>query len=320
MAQVDSLGLPPVDGRHGWLARWTAAEGLDRPPALAAVVDALANLLHLPRLDPVLPPPGSTGEQRSGSPVGEPVGAEADPVLDRIRNLLAKAESTGFEAEATALTAKAQELMTRHAIDAAVVHSRSGAADDATPVAVRVPVDAPYADAKSLLLQTVAGAGRCRSVFHHSLSMSTVVGFAEDVSAVEVLFTSLLVQAQTALTAAARRAPAGTRTRSQSYRSAFLLAYTGRIGDRLEEINDAVYAEAEAESGESFLPVLRSRSNAIDDHMASRFGEMVTSPIPEEATEPRCRRTRAQRSAPDQFRREVVASDHEASWSAAGRR
>ena len=45
-----------------------------------------------------------------------------DAVLARIRQLLAKAESTTFEAEALAFTAKAQELMTRHAIDAALVH------------------------------------------------------------------------------------------------------------------------------------------------------------------------------------------------------
>ena len=55
--------------------------------------------------------------------------------------------------------------------------------------------------------------------------MSAVVGFAADVAATEVLFTSLLVQAQTAMQAAAATAPAGARTRSRSFRSAFLVAY-----------------------------------------------------------------------------------------------
>lgn len=281
MAQVEGLDLPEVNGRPGWVRRWTDEEGLDRSPALAAIVDALANVLHVPRLEEVLPPPGSGSSPPRGvrpAPPGEATGAETDPVLDRIRALLAKAESTSFEAEATALTAKAQELMTRHAIDAAVVQSRSGREDE-QPVLVRVPVDAPYVDAKSLLLQTVAESGRCRTVFHQPLALSTVVGFPADVGAVEVLFTSLLLQAQTALAAAAKRAPAGTRTRSQSYRSSFLLAYAGRIRERLREINEAVFAEVEAEQGGDFLPVLRSRSAAVDDFMTDRFGDMVSSPV-----------------------------------------
>ena len=46
-----------------------------------------------------------------------------------------------------------------------------------------------------------------------------------DLAAVELLFTSLLVQAQTAL----MRAPGSSR----SYRSSFLFAYAARIGERL---------------------------------------------------------------------------------------
>ena len=37
-------------------------------------------------------------------------------MLERVRALLAKAESTTFPEEADALTAKAQQLMTRHAL------------------------------------------------------------------------------------------------------------------------------------------------------------------------------------------------------------
>ena len=40
----------------------------------------------------------------------------------KVRALLAKAESTTFEAEAEALFAKAHQLMVRNAIDEAVLH------------------------------------------------------------------------------------------------------------------------------------------------------------------------------------------------------
>lgn len=70
-----------------------------------------------------------------------------------------------------------------------------------------------------------------------------------------------------------------TRTRSQSYRSAFLLACTARIGIRLDEINDAVYAQVNAEKGSAFLPVLRSRSEAVDDYMSRRYGDLTHSHV-----------------------------------------
>lgn len=278
-AQVESLDLPPADGRSGWVRRRANEEGDRGADGLSLLVDVLAAMTILPKLELLLPPPGSAeARDRRRSAGGPEPTAMSDPILAKVRALLAKAESTEFEAEATAFTAKAQELMTRHAVDAAMVQG-AGRRDGEAPVVIRVPVDAPYADIKSLLLQTVADAGRCRSVFLDGLAMSSVIGFAADLAAVELLFTSLLLQAQTALADAARTAPAGTRTRSQRYRSAFLVAYTHRIGDRLAEINDAVYAEAEAERGASFLPVLRSRAEAVDDVMAERFSTVSRSRV-----------------------------------------
>ena len=59
VAQIESLDLPRVDGRPGWIRRWIVDEGLERAEAVAAMIDVVANLSHLPRLEPILPPPGS---------------------------------------------------------------------------------------------------------------------------------------------------------------------------------------------------------------------------------------------------------------------
>ena len=107
------------------------------------------------------------------------------------------------------------------------------------------------------------------------VSLATVVGFPADIAAVELLFTSLLVQAQTAMTDAAERAPSGSRPRSRSFRASFLAGYTHRIGARLREINDAVYAEVESQQGGAFLPVLRSRSEAVDELVTGLFGKLT---------------------------------------------
>jgi hypothetical protein len=276
-AQVDQLDLPDESGRPGWLTRWAEQEGLGTPEAFSRMLEVLVTLRALPPLEPLMPMPGPPGGAPRPVSRVTSTGRGADPVLDRVRNLLAKAESTTFEAEATALTAKAQELITRHAIDLALIHddARSGA----TPGEIRVPIDAPYADTKSLLLQTVAEAGRCRAVLMPRVQISTVLGFREDLEAVDMLFTSLLVQAQHALNADARTAPPGARTRRASYRSAFLLSFTQRIADRLREVNQAVFSQAEQEHGATFLPVLADRTAVVDDYASQRFGDLYESAV-----------------------------------------
>jgi hypothetical protein len=48
---------------------------------------------------------------------------------------------------------------------------------------------------------------------------------------------------------------------------------TNRIHERLTEINTTVIAQAEAELGSTFLPVLRSQSEVLDEAVAERIGE-----------------------------------------------
>jgi hypothetical protein len=109
--------------------------------------------------------------------------------------------------------------------------------------------------------------------------MSSVVGFTDDLNATETVFTSLLVQAQVAMHAAATSAPPGTRTRSRSFRAAFLMAYAERVAERLAEINTHVVAEAEAESGRSILPVLAARASRVDATVAESFGPLTATAV-----------------------------------------
>lgn len=280
--QVDALlaasaEIFAIDGPHGWLAGWSASIDLDRPSTYLSVFEVLVMLRSLPPLDELIPPPGApSAVDRSGP--GDSDLSEADRrLLERVRLLLGKAESTGFDAEAEAFTAKAHELITRHAIDMALIAgSRDGASED-RPVSTRIDIDDPYADAKSLLLQVVAEANRCRTVFHSRLSLTTVLGFPTDVAATELLFTSLLVQGQTALAAAGRSAPPGARTRSRSFRSAFLVAFANRIGQRLDDINRHIFDDGPTDS--AALPVLRSRRQVVDDVVTERFPELTASTV-----------------------------------------
>jgi len=152
-------------------------------------------------------------------------------MLAKIRALLSKAEATTFVDEAEAFTAKAQDLMTRYAIDEALLEDAAG---DADVIARRIHIDNPYAQAKVQLLSTVGAINRVRVVWDDDHGMASVVGMAVDLQLVEMLFTSLLVQATRALTEAGNAPPAqpgyrsGRMNRSPSFRRAFLMAYATR--------------------------------------------------------------------------------------------
>jgi hypothetical protein len=189
--------------------------------------------------------------------------------MAKIRALLAKAESTSFDAEAEALSAKAQELMSRHAVDAAV--ARADGRRTEQPIVRRIQVDDPYARAKSHLLNVVGGANGVRAVGHDSLGLVALVGYAADVDAVELLFTSLLVQATRAMLDRGRVADGRGRSRTRSYRQSFLVAYASRIHERLHAAAAVVHQEAESALGRSLLPVLASRDHEVDRSLAEHF-------------------------------------------------
>ncbi len=243
--------------------------GERRPPAtvqaLACAIEVLALLLSLPAL-----PKLQAGPPRARS-------AEDPKMLEKVRALLAKAESTTFPEEAEALSAKAQELMARHAIDEAMVGGADG--PDDIPGGARLPVDDPYARAKSILLAEVASANRCSAVWSESLGFSTVFGYESDLEFVEVLYTSLLVQATSAMVAAGSHVDVYGRSRTRSFRHAFLLAYATRIGHRLREAEAASEAAAAAEYGEALLPVLADRSAAVEAARDAAFPGAVKRPV-----------------------------------------
>ncbi len=273
--QIRSLALPDVGAAPGWLRATIDGGGRVRLRVAFALVGILGTLGSLPRL---IPPPGCGPDDVDvalGGSRAATDGSERDPVLERVRALLAKAESTEYPAEAEAFTAKAHELMTRHAIDAAVVDGRTVAAGWVT--AVRIPLDDPYLETKALLLHVVAKHTRCRSVHHVGYAMATVVGASDDLAAVEVLFTSLLLQAQQALLAEGASAPPGARERSRGYRSSFLTAYAYRVGQRLAEVSADVAADVSAASGVDVLPVLADRRRVVDETIDDLFGDLTSS-------------------------------------------
>ncbi|MEW2376628.1 DUF2786 domain-containing protein [Micromonospora sp. NPDC047812] len=258
------------DADEGHLAAWSARAGCDRFTALRAAVDALALVEGLPPIAVLRPPPGAPGTAvaRGGS-------GSASRMLDRVRALLAKAESTTYPAEAEALTGKAQELIARHSIDQALLAGVAEPAD--RPGGVRLGTEPPYAGAKALLAQEVAAANRCEAVWSDDLGFTTVLGWPADLEAVELLYTSLLVQATAAmLRGRGERRATGTGRRTRDYDESFLNAFALRIGERLRAATDAADREATAQAGpERLLPVLATRAEAVRERLDTLFPGVV---------------------------------------------
>ncbi|MFI9006667.1 DUF2786 domain-containing protein [Actinosynnema sp. NPDC053489] len=245
------VGRPHLD-------QWATRHIELRDDAVAAAVAVLAVLIALPALPVIVPKPGS--------PLAAIDHHHVDPkVLNRVRGLLAKAESTAFPDEAEALTAKAQELVTRHALERMPLEAP-------TTTSRRLWLDKRYFDGKAHVVHVVAEANRCRAVVY-DLGFVALVGEELDLEIVELLSASLLVQATRAMVAAGEKARKGDEERSAAFRKSFLLSYAHRIGERLRTAN-------EVSDDDRLLPVLAERRKAVEEYFGAMFSRTVAKSTP----------------------------------------
>jgi hypothetical protein len=261
-AQAEDLGAKVWwKGDDSYLQQVTQHRRADRVTLIDAVLTTLTVLATLPPIEVLIPPPGQVAR-----PARAP---KSEALLARVRALLAKAESTTFPAEAETYSAKAQELISRHSLDEALL----GATDTAvTPYARRIGLDHPYESEKASLLDAVAGANRCHTVWSPEFGFATVFGFDADLDAVDLLHASLLVQAHRAMARAEPRGADGKK-RLKAFRQSFLIGYAVRIGERLAEADRA--ALADSGDTEALLPVLRSRDVQVIEARDRAFPRTV---------------------------------------------
>ena len=293
LEQLDDLGVydadravvvgghdPPIDG-------WARAEKVDVDEKLAIALQVLHAVLRFGTLPLLAVAPSRWTESNRGSiPTSPPStagprpnGPEADvdaKALKLIRALLAKAEATTFEAEAETFTAKAQEMMTRYSIDAAVLaasHDTAGSGRVRGVVSRRVHIDSPYADEKATFLAMIADVNGVRSVWSPTFGFSTITGFPVDLQLTDLLFTSLLVQANHA---SAAFTADNRQLRTASFRRAFLVSFAQRIAERLEATRRHVATAAEQQYGSSLVPILADRQVAVTAEFERIFPTTTT--------------------------------------------
>lgn len=197
-----------------------------------------------------------------------------DTLLARVRKLLAQAEDPSVtEAEAEAFNTKAAELIARHGIDQAMLAAAGEKRDEITQRSI--VTDSPYSRDKAHLLSSIAAALRCQTVFYgtgKSTRKVIVFGFASDIERVELLYTSLLLQATSQLTHIRPDNYFGYES-TAAYRRSWLAGFTAAVYRRLRtaETQATTDTPTATTTGTSAALVLRDRQDQVADAFKAAF-------------------------------------------------
>lgn len=178
-----------------------------------------------------------------------------DDLFRKIQGLLAKAEGTDNENEASAFYAKAQELMLRYAIDEARVREAMGQSrGSAKPEMINYEYSSSDSNArgKANLLHVIARANRVRMLNYANkrntnqrlFGATTVasqwcalVGYKADIEYVKMLYTSLLIQSARLGSTAwkHRKLSLGVEKGQSAFMTAYLQGFSETIRQRFAE-------------------------------------------------------------------------------------
>ena len=289
-AALDFPGIDeaPYDAR--WVARFVSAYvNADRADRRGAVRrrggrrPAARLHGHPDRIDPGDAPHGAAATDCLSGRRDISVGM-SDAMLDKVRKLLAKAEDPACTpAEAEAFNTKAAELIAKYGVDRALLAESDPTSDVVgdrvidllAPYATRQmraarPGSRPRCAASRCSANSPCGSSRGRRRKDFSMHL---FGFASDLDRVELLFTSLLVQASQSL--AVQTAPAWENV--AAYRRSWLAGFTYAVVARLRAA-EARAAEPAMPSprlsttvGRSVALVLADRGSHVEQRVAEVY-------------------------------------------------
>lgn len=197
--------------------------------------------------------------------------------LRKIRALLATAEHPNTPIhEAEAAQALANRLITKYAIDRALLETGARTGE---VVCRQIIVEAPHADVKRQLITAAAKANGVRSIIMSTSTATrkvvSLVGFDSSLDALEMTYTSLLVQLANAAKMCGHTSRDWWRGMSAAqvgqHRKSFMLGWIAEVVERLEESARNATADATAEHGTSVAVVLADRRTVVDSKVRELF-------------------------------------------------
>lgn len=191
-----------------------------------------------------------------------------ESIQRKIAGLLAKAERAGSPEEAEAFAAKAEQMMVKYAIDAAML----GATTAADKVIVRsVEIKGTYSLAATMGLNGISEAlGSCRYWISGKAAQSHtghLAGFSTDVDMTIMLWNSLSIQAATAMAQWAKNGGIDkgmTAFEKFNERRTFLSGFWVRASSRAAAAFKAAVADAEVEYSGGAALALVDRASQVD--------------------------------------------------------
>lgn len=216
--------------------------------------------------------------------------SSTDPRMSKILALLAKAESTTFPEEAKSYMSKAQELMTRWAIDDAML---AGASTEqiGTITKLHIEMDAnEYKAPRTAILSALCRYNDVKIILdgwswyvddeskksgRRRVTGVTMVGFERDLKFCETIWASLLIQAEREFNTdkvqeQMREEMDWEEIRPNQrggfrikYHNSFMRGFSNGLDRQLAEARRLTRVEAEKVHGDSMAIVLVSRENAV---------------------------------------------------------
>lgn len=211
-------------------------------------------------------------------------------LAQKVAALMNKAESSDFEAEREAFMEKAMELMRRHSLDEALVAQKRG--EDGVPVEepiveVRLPLDGIYHHAWLDLGVKVSAANDCRNIkggptLDHKNGTLYVIGAQSKVMATELLFTSLMLQANRAMQAwwteeSGRHGVKYSGGTGFKMRREFLMGFARGVAPMLKKATEKATADFVRETGTSSETValaVRDEKARVNDWIGEKYGRL----------------------------------------------
>lgn len=187
-------------------------------------------------------------------------------MIDKIRGLLAKAESTEFEEEADLFLQKATELMAKYRIDEALLQAANKSADD--PVERITITVGKWGIAKGSLIVYICKSFGCHAVWAAKVGgqrRCNIIGHKSDLEMVTALFTSLEIQLDRELL----NVQGYDKGETRSARSSFANGWCSKVGTRVKSHYKKAMEEeksnlSSSEESSSVALVLASRDDAVE--------------------------------------------------------
>lgn len=205
---------------------------------------------------------------------------EQETIIERIQKLLTKAERTDNPAEAEAFFAKAAALQSKHAIDEIMLNAAAGKKRDDI-ITKEFPFTGGYARANIMMLDALGKVLNCRVIIVTNWSSNKskaetgrVHGFRSDIERLEILFSSLMIQATRQLKPWAKEHTYSHQTAAQKYqaRKSFLIGFGLGAAQKLKE---AMTEVVDSTPGSGL--VLVDRKDQVDRHVDDSYGKLGTT-------------------------------------------